>query len=97
MGEERGLASFGALVINVITMIAMVYLMARGINPYLVSFTASVLITYFTLVYQNGKNIKSILSIISVILVMAVLSLGIIWIVNNSHIGGFYCHYYSSI
>lgn len=89
VGEERGLASFGALVFNAITMIAMVYLMARGVNPYLVSFAASVLITYFTLVYQNGKNIKSISSVISVILVMALLSLGIMWIVNNSHIGGY--------
>jgi uncharacterized membrane protein len=89
IGEERGFVSFGALFLNGITMIILVYLIAGGINPYFVSFAASVLITYFTLVYQNGKNIKSISSVISVILVMAVLSFGIMWIVSNSHVGGY--------
>jgi uncharacterized membrane protein len=89
IGGERGWISFGTLVINGITMIVLVYFIAIGINPYAASFAASILITYFTLVHQNGKNIKSISSVISVILVMAILSLGILWIVNNSHIGGY--------
>ncbi|MFA9378785.1 MAG: YibE/F family protein [Lachnotalea sp.] len=89
IGQERGWISFIALFINGIIMIALVYGIARGINPYVVSFAASTLITYITLVYQNGKNVKSISSVISVIFVMAVLTFVIQWIVNNSHIGGY--------
>ncbi len=89
IGEERGFASFIALVFNGIIMVILVYLMADGMNPYFLSFAASILITYVTLVYQNGKNMKSISAVISVILVMTVLTLGIMWIVNNSHIGGY--------
>lgn len=89
IGDERGWVSFVTLVINGIIMIALVYFIVRGINPYIVLLAASILITYFTLVHQNGNNIKTISSVISVILVMAILSFGILWIVNNSHIGGF--------
>ena len=89
VGEERGLISFGTLVFNGFIMIALIYFMADGINPYVVSFVAAVLITYFTLVYQNGKNLKSISAVISVIIVMAVLSFGIMWLVSQSHIVGY--------
>jgi uncharacterized membrane protein len=89
IGDARGFASFITLVFNTFIMIILVYLIAAGMNPYFISFVASLLITYFTLVYQNGKNIKSIASVISVFLVMAILSFSIMWIVGNSHIGGY--------
>lgn len=89
IGDERGFISFGSLVFNGVILVGLVFLIAKGMNLYLLSILASILITYVTLVHQNGKNVKSIASLLSVLLVMAVLSLGILWIINRSHIGGY--------
>lgn len=89
IGEERGFKAFGTLLFNGMTLIISVFLISDGFGPYIVCLIASVLITIFTLIFQNGKNIKSLAAVVSVIIVMILLSIFIVLIVKNSHMGGY--------
>lgn len=75
IGGERGMLSFFSLCLNILVVSLSVILMSWGYNPLLVTFINCVIITYITLIFQNGKNEKTISSFISVIIVLIILIL----------------------
>ena len=77
VGGERGASAVLALCGNIGVLALTVLLLASGKPPLLIIPVAAVLISYLTLMKQNGSNLKTKTAFLTVAVVMAVLSVGI--------------------
>ena len=88
IGGDRGVVSLISIAGNLITFFIMIWLMAAGFNPFIVTFAGCLLVNSITLLYQNGKNIKTKSAFISVGIIMALLLFIVIFFSTNMHIEG---------
>lgn len=88
IGGDRGVVSLISIAGNLVTFFVMIWLMAAGINPFIVTFAGCILVNSITLLYQNGKNIKTKAAFISVACIMALLLFIVIFFSSNMHIEG---------
>ena len=88
IGGDRGVVSLISIAGNLLTFFAMIWFMAAGINPFIVTFIGCILVNSITLLYQNGKNIKTKAAFISVAVIMALLLFIVVFFSSNMHIEG---------
>lgn len=75
VGGDRGAVAVLALCGNIAVLAVTVILLANGVPPFLVIFTAALSISYITLLKQNGNNLKTRSALLAVALIMFVLSI----------------------
>lgn len=88
IGGDRGAISVMALAGNIILLALTIVLMAAGFPPLLITFLASIAISYVTLVSQNGRNVKTGAAFLAAGLVMLGLFFIIYVVVWSSESGG---------
>ena len=59
VGGERGASSILTLAGNIFVLTVTIFLLAGGFPPILLTFLAGTVISYLTLIKQNGKNKKT--------------------------------------
>ncbi len=89
VGQERGVASFFTLIVNIVIGLISVYLIALGMHPLVVMIGSSALFTLVTIVCQNGINQKSMACLLAILIVVIITSLLVWYICINTHISGF--------
>lgn len=75
VGGERGAIAVLVLCGNILVLGGTIILLAKGYPVFLVVFLAAVIISYISLMKQNGKNVKTFAAFASVTGIMFVLSL----------------------
>lgn len=88
VGGDRGAVSVMALTGNIIILSLAVILLARGHSPILITLLAGGIISYITLVKQNGKNVKTGAAFLATAIVMLLLMFAIYGMVWASKSGG---------
>lgn len=88
IGGDRGVVSFMSLCGNLLVLGVAVLAMAWGLNIFIVTIVASVLINAITVFYQNGRSAKTIAAVSAVAIVMAGLFLVVLYVVERVHISG---------
>lgn len=88
VGGERGAIVVTTLAGNVCVLAVTVILLANGMPIFPIVFLAAVLISYITLIRQNGNNQKTWSAFVSVAGIMLVLSVAIAVIVHITNAGG---------
>lgn len=90
IGGKKGLLSFSVMVIHVSVIIVAVLIMTDpGASPIMITLIASVVISYVTLFFINGKNKKTTTAFLATMMTMVVL-VGVIHLfVRFTNVGGF--------
>lgn len=88
VGGDRGVVSLVTLAGNILTFLLAIYLMAKGINPILITLLASFVINCITLFYQNGKNEKTAAAFISVVIITLGMLLVMLFSFGRMHLNG---------
>lgn len=88
IGGDRGVVSFLTIIGNLLVFFLMIWSMAAGLNPYLVTILGGLLINGLTLTYQNGKNIKTYSAFLSVVVVMTLLLAIVFLFSSRLHLEG---------
>lgn len=88
VGGDRGAVSVMALAGNIIILSLAVILLAGGHSPILITLLAGGVISYITLIKQNGKNVKTGAAFLATAIVMLLLMFVIYGMVWASKSGG---------
>lgn len=88
VGGERGAIVVTTLAGNVCVLAVTIILLANGMPIFPIIFLATILISYITLIQQNGKNQKTWSALVSVSGIMLFLSVAIAIIVSITNAGG---------
>lgn len=89
VGGDRTAKSLITLSLNGLVLLMDILLISKGMNPILSTAFACVLISIFTLFYQNEINSKTKLAFFSVLVVVLILCGLIYYLVSNTAIQGF--------
>lgn len=89
VGGDRTAKSLITLTLNGAMLLLDIFLISRGFHPILTTAAACILISVFTLFYQNEVNVKTRLAFFSVMAVVLLLCGIIYYIVSASAIQGF--------
>lgn len=88
IGGDRGVVSLITIIGNLFLFFLIIWAMAAGFNPYLVTILGGILINCLTLTYQNGKNIKTYSAFLSVTVVMTLLLAIVFLFSSRLHLEG---------
>lgn len=88
VGGERGAVAVMALGGNIAVLAVTVILLANGMPVLPTVFAAALVISYITLIRQNGSNVKTRAALVSVAAIMLVLSVFISMTVWRAGVGG---------
>ncbi|MGC4019491.1 MAG: YibE/F family protein [Muricomes sp.] len=88
VGGDRGAVSVMALTGNIAILSLATMLLAGGHSPLLITFLAGGIISYITLIKQNGKNAKTVSAFLATAIVMLGLIAVIYVVVWSSESGG---------
>ena len=88
VGGDRGAVSIMALTGNIAVLSLAVVLLAGGHSPLVITLLAGCVISYITLIKQNGKNVKTKAAFLAAAIVMLVLLFAIYGVIWDSKSGG---------
>lgn len=88
VGGERGAIAVLVLYGNILVLAGTIILLAKGYPVFLVVFLAAVIISYISLMKQNGKNVKTFAAFAAVTGIVFVLSIFIYLLVWKAQSGG---------
>lgn len=88
VGGERGAIAVLVLCGNILVLSGSIFFLAKGYPAFLVVFLASVIISYISLIKQNGRNKKTVAAFVAMAGIMFVLSIIIYLLVWKAQGGG---------
>ncbi|MDD7770608.1 YibE/F family protein [Suipraeoptans intestinalis] len=88
VGGERGASSILTLAGNIFVLTVTIFLLAGGFPPILLTFLAGTVISYLTLIKQNGKNKKTGAAFLATAAVMLLLLPAVYLVVWKTNGGG---------
>ena len=88
VGGDRGAVSVMALTGNIAVLSLSVFLLAGGHSPLIITILAGGVISYITLIKQNGKNVKTEAAFLATAIVMLILLFGVYGVIWDSKSGG---------
>lgn len=88
VGGERGAIAVLVFCGNVLVLVGTIILLAKGYPIFLTVFLAAVIISYISLMKQNGKNVKTFAAFVAVTGIMFVLSVIIYLLIWKAQGGG---------
>lgn len=86
---NKGAKSIGTAIINVLLMLVAIFMIYRGVNPFIVTLTLSLIFAYVILFYQNETDERSKTAFISVISVIIIILPMVYLLAANSSCQGF--------
>lgn len=89
IGGERGYKSLLTVIYNVLALVIYIYLLYKGVPPFLITLICSLFLIFMILFFQNGWNSKTCVCAVTALVVVVFLMGFIGLIVRNTRISGF--------